>query len=727
MDKRYLNNIFWKEGDFLEFKLRDYQTKLSTKAQQMVQKIDKDKGLFVQSQAGSGKTVIMADIAKAYTDKSKKVLFLVHRDSIIQQVNSTFEAYGVNMELFKAEKIMTYSNDIFKRKQDFEPDLVLVDEAHHAVSNTYLKVLQHYQKASLAKKNVDQMFFTATPYRLDKKSFLPLANKDSILYGPTTKWLIKHHYLAPFDYFEPKVMDLSKLKTSGRDYTKKSVAAAERTISGDDLVKVYQEHCKDEQALIYASSIDSSKEYAAAFNNAGIPAAHLDGISSESERRKVIQKYREGKIKVLSNVELFTEGLDLPGASAAFLVRPTKSLSLYIQFSMRVLRYQEGKRAKIFDFAELHDRFGLPDTEYHWNLESRDPIDNKKRQKRLKNRRKCKHCSCVFEIMPQERKNWYVLCPGCGKKVWLKNPDTDCPLKELSDDELEDKYQTSITLAKVKSNELGKLQTFSPELPLPYNYQLAERDLSYHVESSYEIISEMLDSILTELFPTEAEISQTLTLTDASVDRKILLDLLRQHNDLVESMQTALDEISTDKTLKDNFDTILKGFDESIDEAIIHLFSVFREKPGFREYFAHEVLQQSAYNIENFLGIGHRQEISKIILKQRDLTTKKLENQRPTIGLLFLAQVTKVKQLDAKDGKHRYLIAFKDLYKKVVYTKQLSSVEVYYLLSAQQKKQALTDKHGYMLLKNTWLWVRPTQNKNFKTVNYTLERAKEFN
>lgn len=65
--------------------------------------------------------------------------------------------------------------------------------------------------------------------------------------------------------------------------------------------------------------------------------------------------------------------------------------------------------------------------------------------------------------------------------------------------------------------------------------------------------------------------------------------------------------------------------------------------------------------------------------------------------------------------------------KKVVYTKQLRSVEVYYLLSAQQKKQALTDKHGYMMLKNTWLWVRPTQSKDSKTINYTLERAQDFN
>lgn len=707
----------------MAFELRPYQEKLSKDAQKLAQKVDKNKGIFIQSQAGSGKTVIMADIAKAFTDRGEKVLFLVHRDSIIQQVNQTFDAYGVNMKLFKASTIRTYHNDIFVRNQDFEPNLILVDEAHHAVNNTYLKVMQYYQKQSMIHGRIVQLYFTATPYRLDKKDFLSLADKTSILYGPTTKELIKQHYLAPFDYFEPKVMDLSSLKSYSKgDFTKESVAKAGKSIKGSDLVNIYQSYCSDEQALIYAASIDSSKEYAKAFNDAGIPAEHLDGVSSKKKRRKIIQKYREGKIKVLSNVELFTEGLDLPGASVAFLVRPTKSLSLYIQFSMRVLRYQEGKKAKIFDFAELHDRFGLPDTDFHWNLESRNPIDSHKKQKNNARTHKCSFCKCIFDVLPGEKKKWYVKCPNCGQKVWLKSPDTQSPLKELSDDEIEDKFNTAIELSKVSPDEIGKFQSLSPELPLNLNYQIAQRELGYQIDNSYDIISEMLSCILSELYPTEKEINDTLELTDVSVNRKILLEFLTEHNHLIESVNQSLDEVNTSKPLKDNFD-IIKNSLQSSDTAtaVLQLFTIFRERPEFREYFAEELLDQSVYRIEDALGIGHNQEISKLILKQRNLVTKVLSNRKPPIGLVFLGKVTNVQQEKKHQKKHRYSVTFQDLYHQE-YSKKVSNLDIYHLLNSQQKKQALTDSKGYLLLNHAYVLVRPMQTK--KGVTYSLERAK---
>lgn len=714
-----------------KFVLRDYQTKLSNDAIKMSEKVARDKGLFVQSQAGSGKTVIMADIAKKFTDKNKKVLFLVHRDSIIQQVKKTFRDYGVNMKLVCPKTIRTYYNDIFLRKNDFEPDLILTDEAHHAVSDTYLKVMQYYQKKSLTGKKVTQMYFTATPYRLDKKDFLPLANKDSLLSGPTTKWLIDNQFLAPFDYFEPKVMDLSSLKSNSRgDFTKQSVAEAGKSISGDDLVQVYQDYCTDEQALIYASSIESSKEYAKAFNQAGISAAHLDGISSKKKRRKIIQDYRDGKVKVLSNVELFTEGLDLPGASVAFLVRPTKSLSLYIQFSMRVLRYQKDKRAKIFDFAELHDRFGLPDTEYRWNLESRDPITTSENKKMSKNSRKCPRCKCIFQILPSEKNDWFVKCPNCGFKVWLNNNKTKSPIKELSEDELLQKNEVAIELDKVSPDEIGKFQTFSPELPFDYNYQIALRDIGYYGDSSRNIIIEMLDSLLTALYPTEKEIQNTLKHTDTSIDYKSLIKLIKDHNEMVENMDTILDDISPQKTLRDNYETIKKKANIKDDaEAIPYLFSVFREHLEFREYFAQEVYKQSIFNIERQLGYSKgkqkNQELSKIMLKQRQITAKHIGHQDPPIGCVFHARITDIKQIEDDDGNRKYKVRFADEFRMLQYAITLSSRDVFCLLSPKQQKETIKTQNqdAYKLLVKADVWARPMQDKH-KKIKYDLERIK---
>jgi superfamily II DNA or RNA helicase len=114
--------------------------------------------------------------------------------------------------------------------------------------------------------------------------------------------------------------------------------------------------------------VASARHLADSFNAAGITAAEVDGATPKEERNRLIKQYREGKITVLTNAELFTEGLDLPNVDCVIMMRPTQSLSLFLQFSMRAMNPREGKTAIIIDHVDNLSRFGLPTDERNWQM-----------------------------------------------------------------------------------------------------------------------------------------------------------------------------------------------------------------------------------------------------------------------------------------------------------------------------------------------------------------------
>jgi len=107
---------------------------------------------------------------------------------------------------------------------------------------------------------------------------------------------------------------------------------------------------------------------AAAFNAAGVPARHIDGETPDAERAEAVESFRNGETLVLCNVDLISEGFDVPDCKASILLRPTKSLTLFIQQSMRCMRHAPGKRAVVIDHVGNVKRHGLPDGEREWSL-----------------------------------------------------------------------------------------------------------------------------------------------------------------------------------------------------------------------------------------------------------------------------------------------------------------------------------------------------------------------
>ena len=341
---------------------------------------------------GGGKSIITADMAKRVTDNDNRVLFLVHRKELCEQIEGTFRSYGVNPDLCSVMMVQTASRQVDRLER---PRLIITDENHHCLAGSYRKIYDHFG-------DVYCVGVTATPVRLNGGGLGEI--NDKLIIGPTVRELIGRNCLADFDYYAPQVADLSGLRrksTGDFDMTQAAELLGKPAIYGD-IIRHYRKLADGVKAICYCPTIAHSMEVAQRFTDAGIPAAHIDGDTNKQVRAQTIQDFRDGKIMILCNVDLISEGFDVPDCGCSILLRPTKSLTLYIQQAMRCMRYREGKRAVIIDHVGNVHRFGLPDLDREWRL---DPKPQKKQEKTVS----VKQCTeCFYTHAPAPA------CPKCG-------------------------------------------------------------------------------------------------------------------------------------------------------------------------------------------------------------------------------------------------------------------------------------------------------------------------
>lgn len=343
---------------------------------------------------GGGKSVIVAEIAKRTTQKGNRVLFIVHRKELCEQIFNTFKSWGVNMQLCTIGMVQTICRHIDKIKS---PALIITDENHHSKAESYKKIYEAFPYAR-------RIGVTATPVRLDGSGLADV--NDKLVIGVDAKWLISHYFLAPYDYYAPSIIDLTDVKTTRGEFDSKGAEKVmlKRAIFGD-VIKNYKNLAYGKQAICYCTTIKHSLAMEAAFNGAGIKAKHIDGSTPKTERNKIIEMFRNGQIDILCNVDLISEGFDVPDCECAILLRPTKSLTLYIQQSMRCMRYKKNKRAVIIDHVGNYARFGLPDEHREWKLDAKNK--KSKNSETDLNIRTCPNCFKVF--VPDND-----FCPFCG-------------------------------------------------------------------------------------------------------------------------------------------------------------------------------------------------------------------------------------------------------------------------------------------------------------------------
>lgn len=382
--------------------LRDYQFDALDKLRALIR--SGKRKLVLVAPTGAGKTVIAAKMAQLSRELGNRVLFLAHRRELITQAADKLQRSGVNAGIIMAgEKpqpslpVQVASIQTLARRSKPPADLVIVDECHHATSDSWRNVIDAYPNATI-------IGLTATPWRTDRVGLKDLF-EDSVL-AATPAQLIKSGALCPYEAYAYDAPDLHNVKVRAGEFQSEDLALACNTsVLVGNVVREYQAHTIGKRALVFAVNVEHSMALVGQFNDADIPARHVDYKTPKAERDEAIQDMRSGQILVLSSVSLFSEGFDLPSAEVCIMARPTMSLSLHLQMMGRVMRPALGKqRAIISDHGGNLLRHGLLDEERDYSLGATP--------KSVRELHSCPFCRAVFG-RPKDDGS----CPKCGEII----------------------------------------------------------------------------------------------------------------------------------------------------------------------------------------------------------------------------------------------------------------------------------------------------------------------
>ena len=342
------------------------------------------------------------------------VLVLAHRHTLINQHKELLDSLGVLTDKVRVESVFTEASRLDKHSPS-DVDLIIIDEAHLSEAKSYRKVCEYY--------NCRRVLFTATPARLDSK---PLTLADTLITGITANELIGMGAISDYDYYAPDLnIDTDSIDMVAGEYNNGQLSElmCQTAIYGD-VLKYYRQLGENRQAIAYCTSVKHSEQTAQMFNENGISAISIDGSMSQKERNKRMDLFKSGKVQILCNCNLISEGVTLPNASVALLLRATCSLPLFIQQACRVLTPVEGKKAVIIDYVNNVQRHGLPTDNHEWSLTE----TVKKRQQHNDDGtlsiRQCSECFRCFKTAPK--------CPYCGYEYQVKGRE----LKAVQDVEL---------------------------------------------------------------------------------------------------------------------------------------------------------------------------------------------------------------------------------------------------------------------------------------------------
>lgn len=349
--------------------LRPYQTTLIECARVHMRR--GAKSILITSPTGSGKTLLTAYMLREAAARGKRSLFLVHRRELVLQSVEAFRAMGLEPGVIAAgfppnptAPVQIASVQSLARRDCPPAELVVWDEAHHIAARTWTALRARYPEAH-------HIGLTATPERTDGRGLAE--HFETLLQGPEVADLIEDGYLSPFRYYAPGGIDTTGIKRRVGDFERGALASAadKPTITGS-AVEHYQRLCPTARAIVFCVGREHADHVAAQFQQQGIPARCVDGNTPEEERDEAIASFKEGRVKVLTNCEIFTEGFDVPAVEAAILLRPTQSLGLFLQMCGRALRPAVGKtHALILDHAGNVERHGLPDETRAWDIRGR--------------------------------------------------------------------------------------------------------------------------------------------------------------------------------------------------------------------------------------------------------------------------------------------------------------------------------------------------------------------
>lgn len=306
----------------------------------------RDKTLLVLP-TGCGKTIVFAAVTEDAVRKGFRVLILAHRGELLEQAaDKIMKATGLGCAVEKAEqsckgqwfRVTVGSVQTLMRVKRLEQfphdyfDTIIIDEAHHAISDSYQVILKYFSSAKV-------LGVTATPDRGDQKNLGKVF--DSLAYEYTLPQAIKEGYLVPIRALTvPIKIDFTKVGTSAGDYKPGDIATALDPYL-ERIAEEMAKHCADRKTVVFLPLVKTSQKFRDILNRHGFRAAEVNGESAD--REEILRDYANGKYNVLCNSMLLTEGWDCPEVDCVVVLRSTKVRALYCQMVGRGTRLAEGK------------------------------------------------------------------------------------------------------------------------------------------------------------------------------------------------------------------------------------------------------------------------------------------------------------------------------------------------------------------------------------------------
>lgn len=360
---------------------------------------------------GSGKTVLFCDMAIKAAMKGYRVCILVHRRELVRQVSQCLGQeilHGIIGQGYTprpSEVIQIAMAQTLVRRLERYPrfDFIIIDEAHHTVADTWHRIINYHCGAYV-------LGVTATPCRLDGRGMGDVF--EALVPGPSVRDLTPQ-WLAPARVYVPSGSPINTTGVHRRagDYIPSELEAVvnRRSITGD-AIEHYRRYADGLPAVVFCTSVQHAQDTAAQFCEAGYRFVCVHAATPDVDRDRAVMGLSWGDS--VTNCDLFSEGVDVPGLVAGIMLRPTLSLGWAMQTMGRCLRKSPGKsHAIILDHAGNCLRHGLPDTPREWTLTAgavhRPPDPDGIGPVRI-----CPQCFAAHETGP--------VCPYCGHVYEIK-------------------------------------------------------------------------------------------------------------------------------------------------------------------------------------------------------------------------------------------------------------------------------------------------------------------
>jgi superfamily II DNA or RNA helicase len=420
----------------MPIKLRDYQQEAVNKIYDSWNQGNRNVSLVMCT--GLGKSVCMSSIALNFDNQHKPVAVVAHRNELVSQMSCHLARVGLYHRIIAPRAVVgqiSRKHKIEFGKSFINPSALSavvgvdtlmaradslknwaqqialweVDEQHHITrGNKWGKAVEMFV-------NARGLGVTATPNRADGQGLGRWVDgvMDDMVLGPSMRWAIENNFLADYEIVCPKSdlnVEDSPLSANG-DWSSQTLrkAAKKSRIIGD-VVTNYIKYAFGRKAIVFATDVETAEEISRDFNAHNIRAVSLNGKSLPAFREQSLDNFRDDKLQVLVNVDLFDEGFDVPSCDVCIMARPTASLGKFLQQVGRVLRPAPNKTALIIDHVSNVIRHGLPDMPREWSLERRQ-----KKAKLTKDPDEIELTVCKKCLKPYEK--FRTQCPYCGAEL----------------------------------------------------------------------------------------------------------------------------------------------------------------------------------------------------------------------------------------------------------------------------------------------------------------------